>query len=237
MADAQPDDVMTLVYTSGTTGPPKGAMLTNGNIAYCIEKIIRAADRLPGGRLPGPDDLILTYLPLCHVAERLFSTWPLVSCGTVAPLRRVDRHRLREPPGGAAHAVLRRPPDLGEAPRRRLIKGQDATWLKRKFFSLGLAAQRQIGKAKVANGGKHTAGSRLLYALGWILVFRALLERIGLRRCRWAVSGAAPIAPEVLEFFMGLGVPVFELYGMTENGAVATCNFPGRMKLGTVGEP
>ena len=61
--------------------------------------------------------------------------------------------------------------------------------------------------------------------------------RIGLRRCRYAASGAAPIAPEVLEFFLGIGVPVFELYGMTENSAVATANFPGRMKLGTVGEP
>jgi long-chain acyl-CoA synthetase len=62
-------------------------------------------------------------------------------------------------------------------------------------------------------------------------------ERLGLRRCRYASSGAAPIAPEVLEFFIGLGVPVYELYGMTENSAIATANFVGRMKLGTVGEP
>ena len=68
-------------------------------------------------------------------------------------------------------------------------------------------------------------------------MLRALKERIGLRRCRYAASGAAPIAPEVLEFFTGIGVPVFELYGMTENTAIATANFPGRMKLGTVGEP
>ena len=76
--------------------------------------------------------------------------------------------------------------------------------------------------------------------LSWIgepLVFRAIKERIGLRRCRYSASGAAAIAPEVLEFFMGIGVPVFELYGMTENAAVATCNFAGRNKLGTVGEP
>jgi long-chain acyl-CoA synthetase len=70
-----------------------------------------------------------------------------------------------------------------------------------------------------------------------VLVFRAMRERIGLRRCRYASSGAAAIAPEVLEFFIGLGVPVFELYGMTENSAIATANFVGRMKLGTVGEP
>jgi len=73
--------------------------------------------------------------------------------------------------------------------------------------------------------------------LGYPLVFRALLERIGLRRCRFAATGAAPIAPEVIEFFHGLGVNLYEVYGMTENAGFATNNFFGRMKLGTVGEP
>ena len=118
-----------------------------------------------------------------------------------------------------------------------LIRANDATWLKRKSLKFGLRIARRIGKAKVANGGSHTGSSRILYAIGFPFVFRALKERIGLRRCRYAASGAAAIAPEVLEFFIGIGVPVFELYGMTENTAVATANFPGRMKLGTVGEP
>jgi long-chain acyl-CoA synthetase len=73
--------------------------------------------------------------------------------------------------------------------------------------------------------------------IGYPLVFRALRERIGLRRCRWAGTGAAAIAPEVIEFFHGLGINLYELYGMTENSAIATVNFVGRMKLGTVGEP
>ena len=68
-------------------------------------------------------------------------------------------------------------------------------------------------------------------------LFRPLQERIGLRRCRHASSGAAPIAPEVLEFFMGIGVPIFELYGMTENSALGSLNMPGHVKVGTVGEP
>jgi long-chain acyl-CoA synthetase len=237
LAASQPDDVATLVYTSGTTGPPKGAMLTNANIAFCIEKIIRNPDRYPGGRLPGPDDLIVTYLPLCHAAERLSSTWPLVSCGT--PLHFAESidtvfENLREVQPTLFLAVPRIWEKLHAS---ALIKGQDATWLKRKFFRLGLALNARVGKEKVANGGDHTAKSRVLYAVSWLLVSRALLDRLGLRRCRCAVSGAAAIAPEVLEFFIGLGVPVFELYGMTENAAVATCNFPGRLKLGTVGEP
>jgi long-chain acyl-CoA synthetase len=67
-------------------------------------------------------------------------------------------------------------------------------------------------------------------------MFRSLRERLGLRRCRWAGTGAAPIAPEILQFFLGIGINVYELYGMTENAAVATLNMAGRNKLGTVGE-
>ena len=79
--------------------------------------------------------------------------------------------------------------------------------------------------------------TRLRYAIGWLFYFRALQDRIGVRKVRYATSGAAPIAPEVLRFFMGIGVPMHEVYGMTENTAIATANRPGRVKLGTVGEP
>ncbi len=118
-----------------------------------------------------------------------------------------------------------------------LIRANDASWFKRKMLGFSLRMARSIGRSRVANGGNHTMSSRLRYAVAFVLALRALKTRIGLRRCRYAGSGAAPIAPEVLEFFMGVGVPVFELYGMTENTAVATSNFPGRIKLGTVGEP
>ena len=237
MAAAEPTDVMTLVYTSGTTGPPKGAMLSNANAAFAIEKIVMLPERLPGRKPPDSDDVIVTYLPLCHVAERIFSTWHLVSGGTVLNFAEsIDTitSNLREVQPTLFFAV----PRIWEKIHAGvLIRANDATWLKKRFLRFGLRLSRSIGKAKVANGGNHTIGSRIRYAIGFPLVFRALKERIGLRRCRYAASGAAPIAPEVLEFFIGIGVPVFELYGMTENTAVATANFPGRMKLGTVGEP
>jgi long-chain acyl-CoA synthetase len=236
MADARADDLMTLVYTSGTTGPPKGAMLANANAAFCIESIIVSGDRL-GGKPPGPDDLILTYLPLCHVAERIFSTWHLASCGTVLNFAEsIDTvsENLREVQPTLFFAV----PRIWEKLHAGiLIRGNDATFLKRRLFRLAMRMAAVVGREKVATGGTHTWKSRLVYALGFPLVFRALRERVGLRRVRWAGSGAAPIAPEVLQFFIGIGVPVYELYGMTENSAVATVNFPGRAKLGTVGEP
>ncbi|MGQ0847970.1 MAG: AMP-dependent synthetase/ligase [Actinomycetota bacterium] len=237
MAEAEADDLMTLVYTSGTTGPPKGAMLTNANFHYCAEQVIEVEDRLPGNIKPSPADQILTYLPLCHVAERIFSTWTLAQSGTVlnfAESIETVQQNLREVQPTLFFAV----PRIWEKMHAGvLIKGKDATAFKRLWFGTGLKLAKAIGRMKVANGGNHTFGSRVLYTIGYPLMFRALLERVGLRHCRWAGSGAAPIAPEVLEFFIGLGVPVFELYGMTENAAVATYNPVGRMKLGTVGVP
>jgi long-chain acyl-CoA synthetase len=237
MAEATPDDVMTLVYTSGTTGPPKGAMLSNANARFSIDKIVNLPERMPRGKVPGPDDMIVTYLPLCHVAERIFSTWHLVAAGCVlnfAESIETINANLREVQPTLFFAVPRIWEKLHAGV---LIRANDATWLKRTSLKLGLRMASRVGKAKVANGGTHTLSSRLTYSIGYPFVFRALKERIGLRRCRYAASGAAAIAPEVLEFFIGIGVPVFELYGMTENTAVATANFPGRMKLGTVGEP
>ncbi len=236
MAEATPEDVITLVYTSGTTGPPKGAMLTNSNSAFAIDNIVMNGERIRGGA-PGPHDLILTYLPLCHVAERIFSTWHMAGAGTVlnfAESIETVQVNLREIQPTLFFAV---PRIWEKIHATALIKLQDATPIKRVFGRIGMWLANTVGKERIANGGNHSTKSRIAYAIGNPLFFRPLKERIGLRRCRWAGTGAAAIAPEVLEFFMGLGVPVYELYGMTENSAVATINFDGRVKLGTVGEP
>jgi long-chain acyl-CoA synthetase len=237
MGQASPEDVITLVYTSGTTGPPKGAMLTNANFAFNVEVLIGAEGRVPGNQEVGPNDLILTYLPLCHVAERIFSTWTSISHGpslNFAESIETVQQNLREIQPTIFFAV----PRIWERIHASIaIKGRDGTPFKRLWFGVGMRMAGIIGRQRVANNGDHTVVSRLLYLIGYPLVFRALKERIGMRRVRYSASGAAPIAPEVIRDFLGLGVPVFELYGMTENSAVATCNFPGANKVGTVGEP
>jgi len=237
MADVDPNEVMTLIYTSGTTGPPKGAMLTHRNIEFGVEKVLNSPDRFEGGKPEGVDDEKLTYLPLCHVAERLFSSWSLAYNGPVlnfAESIETVQMNLREVQPTIFFAV----PRIWERIHAGVhIRLQDATMLKRLISGLGLKMARYIGKARVGNDGNFTFGARIAYSIGYPLFYRSLRERIGLRHCRYASSGAAAIAPEVLEFFMGLGIPVYELYGMTENTAVATTNFDGRVKLGTVGEP
>jgi long-chain acyl-CoA synthetase len=236
MAESLPDDIITLVYTSGTTGPPKGAMLSNANFSYCIDVLVNAPGRLPGSPA-GPDDLIVTYLPLCHVAERIFSAWHLAAAGTVLNFAEsIDtvQQNLREVQPTLFFAV----PRIWEKIHATVyIKGRDATWFKRLLFGLGMKAAGVIGRERVAHDGADTVRSRLLNLIFGPLVFRALKERIGMRRVRWAGSGAAAIAPEVIQDFIGMGVPIHELYGMTENSAIATINLWGRNKVGTVGEP
>jgi len=235
MAAARADDIATLIYTSGTTGPPKGVMLSVANINFAIEVLVES-----GGFTsppPGPADLLLSYLPLCHVAERIFTTWfnagAAVQVAFAESIATVQAN-LRE----VQPTILFGVPRIWEKILATvMIKLNSASPVKRLNTRVWLAVADRIGRTLVRTGGRHTVGTRLAYAAGWLFFFRALRERIGVRHVRYAASGAAPIAPDVLRFFMGIGVPMHEVYGMTENTAVATGNRPGRVKLGTVGEP
>jgi long-chain acyl-CoA synthetase len=235
MAEARPDDLATLVYTSGTTGPPKGAMLSVSNIEFAISVGLEA-----GGFVQppiGPGDFLVSYLPLCHVYERAFSVWfGLGSGATINFAESIEtiQQDLREVQPTVFQSVPRIYEKMYAAV---LVKASSASTLKRVNYVLWMKAANRIGRTLVAREGRHTVGTRLLYAAGWVFLFRALKERLGLRRCRHAISAAAPIAPEILRFFMGLGLKLYEAYGMTENSAIATANRVGRIKLGTVGEP
>ncbi|SDG43543.1 long-chain acyl-CoA synthetase [Lentzea fradiae] len=235
MERTTPDDVMTLIYTSGTTGPPKGAMLTVANVEFAVQVLVEG-----GGFTsppPSPADVTLSYLPLCHVAERIFTTWFSAASGVqvhFAESIETVQANLRE----VQPTILFGVPRIWEKVLAGvMISVSSASWLKRTVTRFWLRRAENIGETLVRTGGRHTGKSRLLYALGWLFCFRALKARIGMRYVRYAASGAAPIAPDVLKFFMGIGVPMHEVYGMTENTAVATGNRPGRVKVGTVGEP
>ena len=256
MADASPDDLATLVYTSGTTGPPKGAMLSVRNVEFATG----IGGSVHGFVDPpiGPADLIISYLPLCHVYERAFSVW--FSLGTGATVNFAEsietiRQDLRDVQPTFFQSVPRiyekmyaavlvrassgpRPNKLTYSPLSWISRlSWIPPWIKKANFAVWIKASDRIGRTLVEREGRYTAATRLLYAVGWVFLFRALKERLGLRRCRHAISAAAPIAPEILRFFMGIGVPLHEAYGMTENSAIATANRARRIKLGTVGEP
>lgn len=234
-ADAKDDDPATLIYTSGTTGPPKGAILTHGNIAFAIKILVRS-----GGFFdPPPDerDVSLSYLPLCHVAERAATIWTNAASGAVVHFAEsIDtvQTNLREVQPTLFFAV----PRIWEKIAASIyVKMSSASRLKRANFALWMKAAQFMGERIVNNHGNHTPVTRAIYAIGYPLFYRPLKDRIGMRKVRAAGSGAAPIAPDILQFFFGIGVPIYEIYGMTENAAIATVNRRGRVKIGTVGEP
>ncbi|WP_326638323.1 AMP-binding protein [Nonomuraea fuscirosea] len=235
MEEARRPDVMTLIYTSGTTGPPKGVMLTVANVEFAVRVLVEGG----GFASPPPSerDLILSYLPLCHVAERAFTVWFNAAAGVqVNFAESIDtvQSNLRE----VQPTILFGVPRIWEKVLAQVdIRLESASPVKRALTRFWLRVADRIGDTLVRTGGRHTFWTRAAYGAGWLLCYRALRERLGMRRVRYAASGAAPIAPAVLKFYMGIGLPMHEVYGMSENTAIATANRPGRVRLGTVGEP
>ena len=234
MAGAEPSDLAYLIYTSGTTGPPKGAMLTVGNVDFAGQVV---AD---GGMIDppsGPKDFVISYLPLCHVYEKLLGLWLPLYTGTVVSFGE-SLDTLMTDIRDVQPTVFQAVPRIWERIHSGIqVKLASASRFKKLNAIIWLRVAHWLGRTLVRTGGKHTPLSKVAYFFGNLCLYRSLKERVGLRRLRFGVSAAAPIAPEILEYFMSIGVPVYEGYGMTENSAIATCNRPGRIRIGTVGEP
>lgn len=235
LAQITDDDLAILIYTSGTTGPPKGAMISIGNINFAIQ----ATGTTDGFFDPpiGPGDWLLSYLPLCHVYERLLTSWLGAGMGATVHFAESIDTVTRDLTEVQPTIFATVPRILEKMHAGVTVRMASASRVKQLNWKVWSGVARHIGASKVANHGRHTPSTRVLEAVGNVFLFRALKERLGLQHARAAVSGAAPIAPELLEFFMGIGVPMSEAYGQTENCAVATANPPDDVKVGTVGKP
>ena len=234
-ADRTPDDVVTLIYTSGTTGPPKGAMLSARNVSYAIETF-SAAPGMFGPEGLARDDVLVSYLPLSHVVERAVTTWSGVRNRTVVhfaeSIETVTTDLAEVQP-----TVLFAVPRIWEKIQASVaIKVANASPAKRAAYGLAQRLGTQVAQQQLADGGRVSASSRAKSGAAWLLANRKLKQHLGLTHVRHALSGAAPISPDLLTWFLGLGLVIHEAYGMTENTAVATTNYPGRVRVGTVGE-
>ena len=216
-----------IVYTSGTTGPPKGAMITHENLRFAAITWGLVYDYRK-------NDEVLSYLPLCHVAERVISVANAVYHGYVVNFGE-DTNSFTEDLREVQPTFFLGVPRVWEKMLAAVqIRSNDATWLKRSLFNFwtkqgGLLLQRRLKN-------KSNFIDSIWFGIGWLFVFRSLKKRLGMMRVREALSGAAPIAPQVLEFLMSVGVPVREGYGMTENTAVATIVPADELYLGSVGK-
>ncbi len=220
------DDLATLVYTSGTTGPPKGAMLSHRNllsVGASLDEIEEA----------GTGDEILSYLPLCHVAELATSLIDALWFGVVVNFGQGSDTFASDLAEVQPTAFLGVPRVWEKMLAAVEIHMADASWLKRWTYSFWMRRGEHIARRRMT--GSMRALDWAQYFVGWLVLYRALRSKLGLRRTRLALSGAAPIAPKVLEFFWALGVPVREVYGQTENAALATFTPADHVKIGKVG--
>jgi long-chain acyl-CoA synthetase len=181
------------------------------------------------------NDSLLSYLPLCHVAEKIFTLFlPLTAGCTVCfgeALETVQAD-LRE----VSPTIFLGVPRIWEKMHAGIaLRMKDASWLKRRLYDFFVRRGAAIAQRRLE--GDLRLADRVLDGLGDLLIYRPLQERLGLRRCRLPVSGAAPISRDLLLWFHGIGIPVLEGYGQTEGAGTSHLNLPGAIRLGTVGRP
>ena len=223
----EPDDLATFIYTSGTTGPPKAVMLTHENVAWTPAQVVE-----PFGI--NAQDRIVSYLPLSHIAEQSFTIAAASRAGySVYYAESIDAlaENLKEVKPTIFFAV----PRVWE----RFYAGVTtqlghATGAKAKIASWAQGVGHKV--TDLRNRGEEPSGMLAAqYKLASALVFSKIKPALGLDQVRVAASGAAPLSKEIQEFFGGLDITIWEVYGQSEDSGPTSFNLPGRTKFGSVG--
>jgi len=227
-AAAGPEDLAILIYTSGTTGPPKGAMISHRNILFEVGML---SELLP----LRPDDELFSFLPLSHIIERIFTNYrPLASGVTVnfAESPETVPENLRE----VAPTILFAVPRVWEKLYSGVVLAlAEATALERWAYRIAIGLGHRAAAYRL-DGRPPPLALGLATRLARTLVLKNIRRLLGLDRARLVLSGAAPIAPDLIRWYHALGLDMREGYGQTENTAVATFHGDGANAIGTVGQ-
>jgi long-chain acyl-CoA synthetase len=223
-----PGDVATIIYTTGTTGEPKGAMLTHANIVSNVDACLRLVTL-------GPTDLSLSFLPLCHIFERMGGLYAMLRAGaTIAYAESMDtvgQNALEVRP-----TVLIGVPRFYEKVYARVMENALAKpGLKKSLFLWGTKQGAAVARARF-EGRKPPLLLALQARLADRIVGGTIRARMG-GRLRFCISGSAPLSPQIMEFFFAIGIAVIEGYGLTETSPVICLNRPGHERPGSVGPP
>jgi long-chain acyl-CoA synthetase len=224
------EDVGIIVYTSGTTGRPKGAMISQKNVLSMIRGLSQVLDF-------HQTDSFVSALPLCHIAERMFSlifpTWAGCTVNFAESVATLQDDLKEISPT----AFLNVPRIWEKMHSNIFIRMQDAVFFKRWIFKAMMPIGRKVAHYRLNFEGVPIYW-RMLYGLAYLLLFRALKNQLGLLEARIFVSGAAPLSPDIMKFFHAIGVPVRECYGMTEMSGISFIPREGEIETGgVVGRP
>ena len=220
-----PDTLATLIYTSGTTGTPKGVMISQYNVVWTLETLRRAASLDLGVRM-------VSYLPLAHIAERVATHYlgtyllgEIWYCPSIAAVLEYIQ--------AARPTVFFAVPRVYEKFHARLSAGfDDAEGIQGTLLKMALAKNEKRVEAEMEGG----SGPMLAGLLDKVVLSK-VRERLGMQDVQIAITAAAPINPDLVKFFMTIGIPLFELYGMSETTGPATTNVHDAFKIGSVGRP
>lgn len=223
LAAQKPDDACTLIYTSGTTGEPKAVMMTHRNLTWTAQTMVSMLDF-------GAEDVTVSYLPLSHIAEQMLTVHGPMAMGSLVTFAE-SLEKLPEVLAEVRPTIFLGVPRVWEKIQTKMqaagaaappIRKKLVAWAKKQGLAGGYAEQRKEPKP-------------LLYPVAKKLVFDKVRQRLGLDRAKICVTSAAPISRDTLEFFLSLGIPILEVYGMSECTGPATYSPPDRYKTGKCG--
>jgi long-chain acyl-CoA synthetase len=224
-----PEHLAILVYTSGTTGKPKGAMHHHAGLVYAIRGHTQIIAQTP-------QDERMCFLPLCHIAERVGGAFVCMYTGT--------KINFVENPETVPENIREISPTIILAVPRVWEKFQSGVYLSlkesTKFEQLMFHWAIELGTTiadQFLDGRPIALHQRLAYRVAHWLVLANVRKSLGIDKARFLLSGAAPISPKILRWFFALGVPMFEIWGMTETCGGSCANYPGFIKLGSIGVP
>jgi len=225
--NVSPDDIAILVYTSGTTGPSKGAMINHTNLLYSINTGYDIFDVME-------HEEQLSFLPLCHILERSVSVMiPLKTGAVVNFAESIDTvpENIRE----VSPTVFIAVPRIWEKFYSSItILMKDATFVGKFFYQFSINVGSKY-KEYFIDGKEPPLSLKLSYWICNQLVLKNIKKLLGLNNCRYALSGAAPISPDLINWYLSLGIDMREGWGMTETAGVGTAFYSREIKLGHVG--
>jgi len=225
----QPDDLSIIAYTSGTTGNPKGVMLTYHNVVTTAKNAVTMEGLQE-------DEEVMAYLPMAWIGDNIFSYCESFVAGFTA--------NCPEDPSTVLHDMREIGPTYLFAPPRIweniltqvMIRMEDAAWIKQKMFHFFMKVAEKVEKLKIANESVPFS-PKILYQLGRVLVYAPLVDNIGMKKVRIAYTAGEAIGPEIFEFFRSLGINLKQVYGMTESSAIISIQKDNDIDSETVGTP